>query len=198
MDNTFKGYLQKQAHISDEQFTALTAKWNLGSSSYPKGKVLLKPGGYSGKMYFVTKGILRAYMVSNNGKEHIIQFAPENWWIGDRNSAYFNEPATYYIDVIEEAEVVALEKGFLEEAQVICPDFTRLNTFLLHNNIRHLQNRICLLLGATAEERYLDFIELYPNLTLRVSQIMIASYLGITPESLSRVRRELAAKHFKR
>ena len=76
------------------------------------------------------------------------------------------------------------------------PQFLEFNNKLLHNHIRHLQKRITQLLSATAEERYLDFIKIYPDLLLRVPQTLIASYLGITPESLSRVRKELASKNF--
>lgn len=78
------------------------------------------------------------------------------------------------------------------------PSFVEFNNKLLHNHIRHLQERIKQLLSATAEERYVDFIEMYPDILQRVSQTMIASYLGITPESLSRVRKELAEKYYKK
>ena len=76
--------------------------------------------------------------------------------------------------------------------------FLKFNNKLLHNHIRHLQKRITQLLSATAEERYLDFIKIYPDILLRVPQSMVASYLGITPESLSRVRKDLAVQHFKK
>ncbi len=194
---SFKQYIQKHTRITEAQFDQIADRWDLAPRTYTKGRILLHQGDLSGYIYFVTKGILRSYLVDVNNKEHIIQFAPENWWMGERNSSLFNEPAAYYIDVVEDAEVVRLENQFIENAQKICPEFVQLNTYLLNNNIRHLQNRICQLLGASAEERYLNFIHLYPDLTLRVSQIMIASYLGITPESLSRVRRELASKYAK-
>ncbi|HUS03624.1 MAG TPA: hypothetical protein VMY77_17910, partial [Chitinophagaceae bacterium] len=92
---------------------------------------------------------------------------------------------------------VFINKEFNEKAEKIIPGFNSFSIMILHNFIRFMQKRISLLLGATAEQRYLDFIELYPSLTLRVPQWMIASYLGITPESLSRVRKELATKNFK-
>ena len=81
--------------------------------------------------------------------------------------------------------------------QKLLPNILELNILMLHNSIRFMQQRINMLLSATAQERYLDFIKLYPNLTLRVPQWMIASYLGIMPESLSRVRKDLAQKHFR-
>jgi CRP-like cAMP-binding protein len=90
-----------------------------------------------------------------------------------------------------------LDKTFFDHASEVSPSFRQYNERALQNHIRHLQKRINLLLGAPADKRYLDFIKLYPDLTLRVPQWMIASYLGITPESLSRVRKELAKNNFK-
>lgn len=89
-----------------------------------------------------------------------------------------------------------LDKTLFENISKVSTDFTKNNTQALHNHIRNLQNRINMLLGATAEERYLQFIKMYPDILLRVPQWMIASYLGITPESLSRVRKELTKKNF--
>ncbi|GAA4786980.1 Crp/Fnr family transcriptional regulator [Olivibacter ginsenosidimutans] len=189
----FKNYLQQHSPLTEEQFNLL--KGELTAKTYPKGKMLLHEGSKTNIFYFVCTGLLRAYTLDNQGKEHTIQFAPEHWWIGDRNSVYFHEPALFNIDVLEDTEVVLVTPDFLEQAQTICPDFRKYNELLLHNNIRHMQCRINQLLAATAEERYLDFIHLYPNLTLRISQMMIASYLGITAESLSRVRKGLAKKH---
>ncbi len=193
MLNTFQQYLQQHTPISDEQFTQLSQQ--AAVRSYPKGRILTMPGDQTGIGYFVNQGLLRSYTTDDKGREHIIQFAPENWWIGDRSSMYFNDPAAFFIDVVEDAEVVVLNRGFMEHAQEICPEFTRFHIHLLQNSIRHMQQRVSLLLGATAEDRYLAFIDLYPNVTLRVPQLMIASYLGITPESLSRVKKELARKN---
>jgi CRP-like cAMP-binding protein len=92
---------------------------------------------------------------------------------------------------------VIVKQDFFSSIQHIVPEILELNILMLHNAIRFMQKRINMLLSATAEERYLNFIMLYPNLTIRVPQWMIASYLGITPESLSRVRKDLAHKHFR-
>lgn len=190
----FREYLQRHSPLTEEQFNLL--KGELKSKIYSKGKILLREGDQTDIFYFVCKGLLRSYTLDQQGKEHTIQFAPENWWIGDRNTVYFNEAALFNIDALEDTTVVLVTKGFLEQAQTICPEFRKYNELLLHNNIRHMQCRINQLLAANAEDRYLEFIRLYPNLTLRISQILIASYLGITPESLSRVRKALAKKHY--
>lgn len=161
-------------------------------SKVKKGEFLLREGENSQYSFFVEVGLLRMYSISKNGKEHIIQFAPENWLISDR-SAHFNEPAEYYIDAIEDSEVIALDHNFFTELKEYS-EISKNHTKLMHNHTRSLQKRIKLLLGATAEERYLDFIKVYPNILQRVPLWMIASYLGITPESLSRVRKEVSKK----
>ncbi|HMW13522.1 MAG TPA: Crp/Fnr family transcriptional regulator, partial [Chitinophagales bacterium] len=116
----------------------------------------------------------------------------EKWFISDRESVYFDNPSNYFIQAIEDTKVFVLDELFFQELSLSHPNFLDYNNRLLHNHIRHLQKRITQLLSATAEQRYLDFIQVYPDISLRVPQTMIASYLGITPESLSRVRKELA------
>ena len=143
------------------------------------------------------QGLLRCFSIDEKGKEHIIQFAPEDWMISDRNSAVFNEASIFYIDAVENTQLLIIPQDFFLGMQKLLPDVLALNVMMLHNSIRVMQKRINMLLSATAQERYLDFIKLYPNLTLRIPQWMIASYLGITPESLSRVRKDLAKNHFR-
>jgi CRP-like cAMP-binding protein len=191
----FKKYIQDKIKITDEQFDLISVE--LVSKKIKKDTLLLRQGDVCSQVFFVSKGLLRAYTIDSFDKEHIIQFGPEDSWVSDRNSFYFNLPAMFYVDAIEDCEVVYINKEFYEKAEKIIPGFNSFTVMILHNSIRFMQRRISLLLGATAEQRYLDFIELYPNLTLRVPQWMIASYLGITPESLSRVRKELATKNFK-
>lgn len=195
MLSQFKKYIQDKTNITDEQFDLIAA--NTATKKVKKDTQLLREGDVCSQVFFVAKGLLRAYTLDNFGKEHIIQFGPEDAWVSDRNSFYFNQPAMFYIDAIEDSEIVFISKEFYHRAEEIIPGFNSFSVMILHNFIRFMQKRISLLLGATAEQRYLDFIELYPNLTLRVPQWMIASYLGITPESLSRVRKELATKNFR-
>lgn len=154
-----------------------------------KGEILLREGELCKEGFFVEKGLLRMYSISKNAKEHIIQFAPENWLVTDRSSVFFNEVSDYYIDAIEDSEIISLNRDFFNHLQKNNPEIWANHAKLLHNHARSLQKRINLLLGATAEERYLDFMKIYPNILQRVPLWMVASYLGITPESLSRVRK---------
>lgn len=190
----FKAYLQNKVALTDEQFALISDKLKI--KKFEKNELILMKGEVSTHGYFVMNGLLRSYSIDSKGKTHIIQFAPEHWWLSDRNGL-FNESSEFFIDAIEHTEAILIPKDYFNEAAKIVPCMHDLNQTMLNNSIRFMQKRINMLLSATAEERYLNFIKLYPNLTLRVPQWMIASYLGITPESLSRVRKDLAHKHFK-
>lgn len=191
----FKTYLKKKVAITDEQFNLIAD--HLKVKSFEKNEMILMKGDVSSQGFFVSTGLLRSYSIDSKGKTHIIQFAPEQWWLSERNGLLFNEPSDYFIDSVEATKAVIMTKDFMNEAAKHVPCMNDLNNNMLNNSIRFMQKRINMLLSATAEERYLNFITLYPNLTLRVPQWMIASYLGITPESLSRVRKDLAHKHFR-
>lgn len=190
----FKNFLQQKAQVTDAEYEVLSA--HIAFRTVEKNTTLLRQDEVCSEVYFVLSGLLRAYSIDDADKVHIMQFAPEEWWIGDRDSFYFGEPSSYFIDTLEDSEVVVLSHDFFDAANRI-QGFSAFQLRILHNNIRLLQKRLQLLVAATAEQRYLDFVERYPNLMLRVPQWMIASYLGITPESLSRVRKELAQKNFK-
>lgn len=162
-----------------------------------KGDFLLREGEICNETFFVEKGLLRMYSIDKNGKEHIIQFAPENWLISDRSSLFFNSQSEYFIDAVELTEVLSLGRDFFTDLRKTFPSSGENNNIILQKHIRNLQDRINSLLADSAEERYMKFIKMYPDILQRVPQWMVASYLGITPESLSRVRKELARKNFK-
>lgn len=190
-----KAYLQKKVAITDEQFALISDK--LKVKHFAKNEMILMKGDVSAHGYFVVEGLLRSYSIDSKGKAHVIQFAPEQWWLSERNGMLYKEASDFFIDAIEDTHAIVVPSDFIVQAATVVPCMNDFNHTILNNAIRFMQKRINMLLSATAEERYLDFIKLYPNLTLRVPQWMIASYLGITPESLSRVRKDLAHKHFK-
>lgn len=195
MPDNFKKYILDNAGITEEQYKELeTMVYTLKAK---KGTILLEQDQVCDRAFFVCKGLLRSYTVDEMGKEHIIQFASENWWIADRSSFYFDEPSDLFIDTIEDSEVIYIKKDFFKKLEQLSDTFTSFNILALQKNIRQMQKRINYLLAATAEKKYLDFIETHREITYRLPLQMIASYLGIAPESLSRVRRELANKNFK-
>tara|TARA_B110000902_G_C14099894_1_gene510209 strand:+ start:178 stop:642 length:465 start_codon:yes stop_codon:yes gene_type:complete len=141
-----------------------------------KGQVLQRPGDLNSKTYHVKSGLLRCYIIDEKGKEHIYMFASENWIIGD--SVPPEKPCELFIDSIEDSIVIQGEK----EIELVEPQ-------KLLKRLEVLQKRIIMLMSASAIERYEYFIETYADIVQRVPQKMIASFLGITPESLSTVKR---------
>lgn len=187
-------YLSKVFEVPAERLSLCSVQYE--TKKVPKGEFLLQHGEVCRNTFFVEKGLLRMFSIDKNGKEHIIQFAPENWLIGDRSSLYFSEKSNYYIEAVEDSEVSVLQRDFFNNLLEEFPNSIEKSDLVLQKHVKSLQDRINSLLGETAEERYLKFIKMYPDLLLRVPQWMVASYLGITPESLSRVRKELARKNF--
>ena len=144
-----------------------------------KGEVLQKSGELDSKVYHVVSGLLRSYSLDEKGKEHIFMFAPENWTIGDALPK--DVPCELFIDALENSDVWVLEKDIQREAQNIGAFIKRLSV---------LQKRVIMLMSASAIQRYEHFEQTYPDIIQRVPQKMVASFLGITPETLSKIRRE--------
>ncbi len=159
-----------------------------------KKHFLLKEGEPCKYLSFVEKGLLRSYTVDEKGSEHIIQFAPEGWWIADIYSLLTGEPSEYNIDAVEDTEMLVLTPEAYEELMVRAPAFERYYRLLMQNSLIAYQRRVTCALTRTAEETYTEFLRTYPHIAQRVPQHNIASYLGITPESLSRIRRQMAEK----
>lgn len=191
----FKRHLSENGGLSEAEIAKIEPF--IKTKKVAKGEFLLKQGDVCSHFFFVEQGLLRFYALNEDGKENILQFATENWIITDRGSVYFREPSIYYIDAFEDTLTVVIDDVFLDKVATINPNFRKQNERLLQNHIRHLYKRISQLLGVSARIRYLDFVKMHPDIILRVPQWMIASYLGITPESLSRVRKTLAEENFK-
>ncbi|WP_316819174.1 Crp/Fnr family transcriptional regulator [Pedobacter nyackensis] len=161
---------------------------------FPKGSILLQQSEKCQYCYQVRSGCLRSFVIDSSAKEHVIQFAPENWLITDMNSFLNDVTSVVNIDVIEDSEVIVYDKralGYLERLskEILLSEITR-----LHKNVISHHNRIISLLRSTGEERYMSFIDTYPSLYSRLPLKQIASYLGITPEYLSRIRKKLVQK----
>ncbi len=159
-----------------------------------KKQFLVQEGDVCRYETFVNKGCLRAYHVDEKGQEHIAQFAVEEWWISDMYSFLTSTPAYLNVDALEDSELLCIDKPSLEELYLHVPKFERFFRIILQNAFIAHQQRILANMSKNAEDRYLEFIERYPQLEQRVPQHQIASYLGITPESLSRVRKQLTER----
>lgn len=140
---------------------------------------------------FVVEGCFRMYFVDEKGKEHNIQFAVENWWIGDIGSFHSEEPSKLYIEAIENSIVLQIKKQDQLDLFVNHPKFNRIFRVFTENALVSYQRRVLQNISSTAEERYLDFVKRYPYFFNRISNVQIASFLGITPEFLSKLRKRL-------
>lgn len=144
-----------------------------------KGQILQHNGELNTKVYHVKKGLLRSYSIDEKGKEHIFMFAPEGWTIADNQAP--NVLSDLYIDALEDSIVLVSPKDIDSEKHNVKPLINRLSV---------LQKRVIMLMSFTAIERYEHFEKTYPEIIQRVPQKMIASYLGITPEALSKIKNE--------
>lgn len=149
-----------------------------------KGDILQIKGDINTKVYIVERGLIRSYIIDDKGKEHIYMFGSENWIVTDNCES--NTPCQLYIDAIEDS---VLEMHTKEEMIQINP-----NIPAILKRFNTMQSRILMLMSSNAKERYEHFTHTYPDIIQRVPQRMIASYLGITPEALSRVRKESSKK----
>ena len=132
------------------------------------------------------------YMVDEKGKEHNLQFAIENWWIGDIDSFHKEKPSKLNIEAMENSIVLQIRKEDQLRLFVEHPKFNRICRVFTENALISFQNRVLQNISSTAEERYLDFMDRYPNIFNRISNVQIASYLGVTPEFLSTIRKKLS------
>lgn len=152
---------------------------------------ILQEGDICNKNTFIVEGCFRMYMVDDKGKEHNLQFAVENWWIGDLGSFHSEKPSKLNVEAMENSIILQCKKEDQIRLFVKYPKFNRIFRVLAENAMVSMQNRILQNISSTAEERYLDFVERYPHFFNRISNVQIASYLGVTPEFLSSIRRRI-------
>lgn len=153
-----------------------------------KGSILIREGQSVNKIYFVTDGCLRSYCIDKNGKEHTLQFAIKNWWISDYIAIHNNESATLTVECLKESSVIEFNAKKLNGILTLFPEYEPFQRNLLERHVVSLHKRILNQLQLTASERYDLFLEQYPDIEQYTRNYHIASYLGITQESLSRVR----------
>lgn len=159
-----------------------------------KRQYALNAGDVCQYITFVEKGLLRSFTVDDEGNEHVVQFAIEGWWISDMGSFVSGNKALYNIEALEDCELLNLTKPSMEELLVKLPLMERFFRKLMQNNIVALQRRVIAYMSLSAEEKYLKLLEVAPDIMTRASQQHIASYLSITPETLSRVRKKVASR----
>ena len=150
---------------------------------------LLQEGDVCRYQAFVEKGILRSYTVDEKGAEHILQFASEGWWMADLSSYISGEPSPFNMEALEDVELLLLGKSAWDQLLETIPIFEHYFRILIQNNLIATQKRLLQSLSESAEEKYLAFSQIYPECVKRVPQHMIASYVGVSRETLSRLRK---------
>lgn len=192
MFEVLKNHLLSKTYIPDEEFNRIADAAEV--KQFSKKDILFHAGKQCANLFFVNKGALRSFSTDENGIEHTLQFAFESYWISDLYSYVTGKPAVYTIEAIEESEVLEFSKNKFEVMLDDIPQLERHWRLLLQNAYIAAQDRLNSTLSETADKRYEELIERFPNIIQRVPQIYIASYLGITPESLSRIRKKIFTK----
>jgi CRP-like cAMP-binding protein len=160
----------------------------------PKGELLIRQGQSVKSTYFVMDGCLRSYCLDKNGKEHTLQFAINDWWISDFIAIYDNDISTLTVECITDSKVIEFDAKKLNKIYIEFPEFEAFQRKNLERHVVSLHKRILNQMQLTALERYNVFLKHYPSIEQHVPNYHIASYLGITQQSLSRVRAEKAKK----
>ncbi len=178
--------------LSDADFAIVSGAFT--PRKLRRRQYLLQAGEVCKYFAFVLKGALRQYSVDEKGLEHILHFAVEDWWIGDRESFVMLTPSKYNIDALEDCKLLLITNAQLQVLIRTVPAIAHMIRELDQRNFIATQKRLYASIGYSAEERYEDLIKQHPHYLQRFPQHMIASYLGISPETLSRVRHKVLHK----
>jgi CRP-like cAMP-binding protein len=184
--------ISRYIKLTDEEWNVFRAPFQL--QEVKKKQFLLKEGAYCGFEGFVTQGCFRVYFLDDNGVEQILYFATETWWVTDIDSFTNKLPARLNIEALEDSEVLLISKPDKERLYEILPQVEKLFRKMNQSALVAMQRRIFSLLSMTADKRYLEFIEKYPQLEQRINQQQVAAYLGISHEFLSKIRKKISRK----
>jgi CRP-like cAMP-binding protein len=187
-----RAYLQARASFTEHELGFVQTMFvpaNVRANDF-----LQRAGCVAKYSAFVASGCLRKYVIDANGKEHIVQFAPETWWLADPTSLANGTPSQYFIDAVEDSELLLLDAPSHETLVLKVPGYAQAFRTGLQRHAAARDERIVSALSASAHERYVSFLETYPSIATRVPQRMLASYLGVSPETISRIRRKVAGK----
>jgi CRP-like cAMP-binding protein len=191
--NTLRAYLDARDAFTVEDFDFIRGVFR--HKRLAPGDVLQRAGDVARYAAFVASGCLRSYVIDAKGKEHIVQFAPERWWLGDLTSLTTGAPSPYFIDAIEDSELLVIDgpshRKLVEHVSAYAASFRT----GLQRHAAAKDHRIVGPLSASAEQRYVEFLRTYPSIVRRVPQWMLASYLGVSPETVSRIRKSLSRRN---
>ncbi|RZM08898.1 MAG: Crp/Fnr family transcriptional regulator [Pedobacter sp.] len=185
-------HIEKKVTLSDTERSAV--KDFFTPKSLRKRQYLLQAGDSCKHLAFIAEGLLRTYNTDDKGNEHVSVFGWEGWWLSDFNSFLTGVPAIYNIDAIEDAQLLLLSRADYEKLTLNVPIMDRYFRILFQNSILTKERRLTSSISHTAKEKYLEFISSNPEVSQRIPQHLIASYLGIAPETISRIKKDLLKK----
>jgi CRP-like cAMP-binding protein len=192
MFEQLRSHISRVVEMSDEEFNRGTK--SLVPKKLRKRQYLLQAGDVCQWVAFVTRGCLRQYSLDDQGKERILRFGIEGWWMTDLESFRSRSPASSNIDALEDSELLLMNNQSLGGLTTAGSAWERYYRGILEKENKAALLRISDLIGASAEERYTRFLEMYPDLFNRIPLHQIASYLGVTPQTLSRIRKQLTKR----
>lgn len=183
-------YFQQYIPLTDVEITLITQRTQV--RNIKRRQLILQEGFVCNHYFFVVEGCFKMYGVDDKGNEHNLQFAAENDWIMDIGSFHSRKISQLFIQAIEPSKIIQIEQQDLYFLYVTIPRLDRFFKVIVENKFVALQNRLLQTFSSNAEQRYLSFLEHYTNLTNRLPNSQIASYLGITPEFLSKIRKKIS------
>jgi CRP-like cAMP-binding protein len=190
MENVFVKGIFKEVNLTDADIQTVSAK--LKRMNVPKGMIILRAGDAVPYQYYVASGCLRTYFLDSSGKEHTIQFAVKDWWISDYTAFFTGGQSIFHIECIQDAVVYQISKDSMEELYLKVPPIETFFRIKMERFFASFQKRILSDLAMSATDKYKRFLQTYPQIEQSIKNYHLASYLGITTESLSRIRKELS------
>lgn len=185
-------HFQKYLPLTDAEREMILAR---AKQRNIKRRQMILQEGFTCRHYtYIMKGCFKMYGVDDRGVEHNIQFAAEGDWIADIGSFHSKKPSKLFIEAVEPSEIIQIEQQDLYFLYINIPKLDRIFKVIIENKYVELQNRVLQNISSTAQQRYSNFLEQYPQLASRLPNVQIASYLGITPEFLSKIRKDLSQK----
>lgn len=185
MEDVLRKQIEKIVKLTDDEFHFVMSHFT--ARTLKKHQYLVQAGDPAPNDHFVVKGLLRSFYIDDSGKTHILQFAMEDWWISDPQAYHNKMNATLNIDCLEDTLIYYIS---IDNREKLCADLKKMEYFFMKKTTAGyiaLQKRILSLMSQKAEERFAQFFQLYPTLLQRVPKALIASYLGVTRETLSRI-----------
>ena len=194
MYEAFFDYLKKFSPDPLSEDEKILVKQGFITSKLRRRQYLLQEGDMTKHFAWIVKGAMRMYSVDEKGTEHAVRLGVEGWWMGDRESWVMSKPSLYNIDALENTEMLLISRDNANTLIRTVPAFCEMAHQLDENNNIANQRRLTSSISGTAEKRYADFADCYPELLERFPQHIIASYLGITKDTLSRVKKNILQK----